>query len=94
MTDGVLYKGQSIVTGTPSGVVFRPPENTFIASCVLKWLVTGQFFKQSITDYVIESHIDAGLESKTYLQPGDHIVMNASYLGAFDFTVADFKSDN
>jgi 2-keto-4-pentenoate hydratase/2-oxohepta-3-ene-1,7-dioic acid hydratase in catechol pathway len=87
LTDGIIYKGQSIVTGTPSGVVFRPPENTFIASCVFKWLVTGQFFKQSITDYVIERHIEAGLESKTYLQPGDQITMSASYLGAVEFTV-------
>lgn len=91
LNESVLYKGQSIVSGTPSGVVFRPPENTFIASCVLKWLVTGQFFKQRITDYVIESHIEAGLESKAYLQPGDQIAMSASYLGGFDFTIESSK---
>lgn len=81
LEDDTLYRGQSILTGTPEGVVFRPPDTLFIATSVFNWVLSGSFLKGGVTDFIIEKYIDDRLSAKTYLQPGDKIAMSATYLG-------------
>jgi len=76
-----LYKGQSILTGTPEGVTFRPPGKGFIAMNALKWIATGSFISHSAVNYVVGEFIEEELTTKRYLQPGDVVEMQASYLG-------------
>jgi len=87
LRDGILYRGQSILTGTPEGVVFRPPGTLFIICSVLKWLATGSFMNSNVADYVIESYIADRLAAKVYLQPGDRISMWGTYLGSMTIDI-------
>lgn len=91
LKDGILYRGQSILTGTPEGVVFRPPGTLFIISNALKWLATGSFMNSSVSDYVIENYIADRLAARTYLQPGDQISMMGTYLGAMNIGIVSAR---
>ncbi len=84
-----IRAGQVVLTGTPEGVVFRQPTSSFIFWNGLRWLLTFGFLGGNPLDYVIERFIQEAREDAKYLQPGDVIVMRASYLGEIRLTISD-----
>lgn len=84
-----IRKGQVVLTGTPDGVVFRQPTTGFIFWNGTEWFFTFGFLDSGPLDYVIEEFIEDARASGTYLQPGDAVVMEATYLGEITLTVSD-----
>lgn len=84
-----IRKGQAVLTGTPEGVVFRQPTTAFKFWNGAEWLFTLGFFDSGPVDYVIEAFIAAAQAEKSYLQPGDRVEMEASYLGSIEVTITD-----
>jgi len=76
-----IRKGAAILTGTPEGVIFRPPSSGYKFRKIVKYIFTGKFIKMGAKQYVIEQYIEDKLNEKSYLQPGDLVNLNAPYLG-------------
>ncbi len=87
--DGRIRAGQVVLTGTPEGVVFRQPTRGFIFWNGIRWLFTFGFLGGNPLDYVIERFIEAARDEGKFLQPGDAVVMQASYLGEIKLTVTE-----
>lgn len=84
-----IRAGQAVLTGTPEGVVFRRPTGSFIFWNSARWLFTLGFLGGSPLNYVIERFIEAARNEGNYLQPGDSVVMQASYLGRIELTIIE-----
>ena len=87
LNNGTIQKGQSLLSGTPSGVAFRPPSKIFIAKRFLSWITEMKFFSQPLTKYIIEEYIDHCMQGGFFLKPGDNVSFSANFLGEFDFVV-------
>lgn len=81
LPDKMITKGTALLTGTPQGVIFRPPSTGYKLRNILKYFFTGGFFKVGPKRYVIEEYIKDSLHNKNYLQPGDSVSLRATYLG-------------
>lgn len=81
-------KGQAILTGTPGGVVFQAPTTGFMVGGVASWLVTFQFVKTGLIDYLAERLIEKHMREGTHLHPGDVVDMRGTYLGEVQLSVA------
>jgi len=66
----ILGKGMTILTGTPEGVIFRPPSGGYKFRNIVKYIFTGGFFRTGPKQYVIEQFIADNLLEKKYLQSG------------------------
>jgi 2-keto-4-pentenoate hydratase/2-oxohepta-3-ene-1,7-dioic acid hydratase in catechol pathway len=84
-----LQKGAVVLTGTPAGVVFRPPGTGFIVRHGLGYVFSGAFLKTGPVDYVVEKHIDRQMAEGKYLKPGDSIALTATFLGAITVTIVN-----
>lgn len=84
-----IRAGQVVLTGTPEGVVFRQPSSSFIFWNGARWLFTFGFLGGNPLDYVIERFIEDARDEAKYLQPGDNVVMRASYLGEIRLRISD-----
>ena len=76
-----LKKEATILTGTPEGVIFRPPSGGYKFRKVVRYIFTGSFFKSGAKQYVIEQYINELVSQNKYLQPNDLVELNATYLG-------------
>jgi 2-keto-4-pentenoate hydratase/2-oxohepta-3-ene-1,7-dioic acid hydratase in catechol pathway len=75
------------LTGTPEGIMFRPPTIDFKISSALKFTFLGHFFNRKLTDYVIEQYSQKLLAEKAMLQPGDQLTLSANYLGKLSINI-------
>ena len=89
LPDGGLSTDMTILTGTPAGVIMRPPSLSYKVLSAFPYVFTGAVFNQSIRDYVIARYTDRLLKEQTFLQPGEMIRMSASYLGQIDLVVGE-----
>jgi len=71
----------SILTGTPEGIIYRPPSKTDKILYGTKYVITGSFFSTNAIDYVLEQYTNKLLEKKNFLQAGDQLQLKAKYLG-------------
>jgi len=81
---GFIEKGMTILTGTPEGVLFRPPSTTLKLGFAARYIITGilgPFYHQTITDYIREKYIKKLIRKKVFLRPGDQIISSGTYLG-------------
>lgn len=77
-----------LLTGTPAGVVMRPPSAGFrLASGVLYVLSGAVFGDGTLRQYAIERYIRQLQETRVFLQPGDKLRLQASFLGAIDLHI-------
>lgn len=76
-----INKGQVVLTGTPEGVVFRKPSTSFKVMNGAEWFFSFSFLSSAPINYVIEEYIAEEKMMNKYLQPGDNVRMQASYLG-------------
>lgn len=76
-----IARGVSVMSGTPDGVVFRPPASDDITSAVLRYAGAGIFrgdsFQQVLASVVVERQAAA----RTYLQAGDVVKHASSRMG-------------
>ncbi|WP_340679672.1 fumarylacetoacetate hydrolase family protein [Paraglaciecola sp.] len=84
-----LTPDNSILTGTPSGVIMRPPGLWFQVKYGTWYFLSGSFmrFGGSVQSYVIEQFLDNAFEQKHYLQRGESVKLAASYLGQIDIVI-------
>jgi len=68
-----------ILSGTPHGTVFDGMPTRFKLAGVGRWLASG--FDGPVTSHVMEAYITAAQEARAYLQPGDHVTIQAPHLG-------------
>lgn len=77
-----------ILSGTPAGVVMRPPSTAFrLASGVLYVLGGAVLSETSLRAYAIERYIRQLRAERRFLQPGDRVAMQARYLGRIDLLI-------
>jgi len=88
LPDKTLRKGMVILTGTPEGVIFRPPSSGYKFRHIMQYIFSGGFFRGGPKQYVIEQYIGDNLHEKNYLQPGDFVSLRATYLGNVQIEMA------
>jgi len=87
---GFIEKGMTLLTGTPEGVIFRPPSTTTKLGYAARYIITGilgPFYHQTITDYIREKYIKKLIKKKVFLRPGDRIVSQGTYLGTIETNI-------
>lgn len=90
---GYIEKGMTILTGTPEGVIFRPPSKTFIMGKLLLYIITGitgPFFEYSPNGYIREQYVKKLIRQKNFLQPGDIVDSKGTYLGSIKTQIIKF----
>jgi 2,4-diketo-3-deoxy-L-fuconate hydrolase len=80
-----------IITGTPSGVVFRAPSKAFIAGSVIKYIFTGGFLSKKMHPYILRQYLKKEMKNPRYLKPGDQIESSINFLGRIKTSI---KADN
>jgi len=80
------------LTGTPEGVLFRPPGTGFKIKAAIKYIFTGAFTDMKLTDFVIEQYSQSQLTAKALLQPEDQLTLSANFLGTIQLKIAASKS--
>ncbi|SNY47992.1 2-keto-4-pentenoate hydratase/2-oxohepta-3-ene-1,7-dioic acid hydratase (catechol pathway) [Pseudooceanicola antarcticus] len=86
--DGVIRRGQVVLSGTADGVLFRPPSRRTMAAHIGGYLLLGGFLSgDTPRRYIIEQFIENGIDEKAMLQPGDTVVHRATRLGTIKTTV-------
>jgi len=92
---GFIEKGMTVLTGTPEGVIFRPPSTTLKLGFAARYIITGilgPFYHQTIVDYIREKYIKKLIRKKVFLRPGDQIISSGTYLG--DIKTSIIPGDN
>ena len=86
--EGVIRQGTVLLSGTPAGILFRPPTEREIGCGAVAYVCLAGFLSvASPRDYVIERAIERGLESRRFLQPGDRVEHSSSRLGRIAIAV-------
>lgn len=87
LPDGQLETDVTILSGTPEGVIMRPPSLWFKFTSGIGYVATGSFLETDVQSYAIHRYINALLRKKVFLQPGDHIRMEGRHLGDLEVAV-------
>jgi len=87
LPDNQISPNMVFLTGTPEGIMFRPPNIGFKISSALKFILLGHFFNNTLTDYVIQQYNQKLLAEKAMLQPGDQLTLSANYLGKLSINI-------
>lgn len=86
--NGMIAKGQVLMSGTPEGVTFMPPTTRQLARGIARYLFTGGFLSgKSGYDSTVESFIQEELASLRYLQPDERIEYQSSSMGSINARV-------
>ncbi|WP_448567721.1 fumarylacetoacetate hydrolase family protein [Thalassotalea ganghwensis] len=87
---GKFDENITLLTGTPAGVIMRPPSIGF-KILMGTWYFLGFNFLdddyQSPRDFVVKQYIETLLDEKSFLQPGEKISMSADFLGSIDIQI-------
>jgi 2,4-diketo-3-deoxy-L-fuconate hydrolase len=90
-----LFKGDCIpansiiITGTPSGVVFKAPSKVFITASVIKYVFTGGFLSRKMHPYILQQYLKRERKNPRYLKPGDQVESWVSFLGRIKTTIKE-----
>ncbi|MDQ2179204.1 fumarylacetoacetate hydrolase family protein, partial [Marinifilum sp. D714] len=88
---GYIEKGTITLTGTPGGVVFKPPTTGFIIKSIIKYVVFFQFVKWNANEYVRDQYVKKLYKQEQYLQNGESIDASISNLGHIYSTIQSQK---
>lgn len=77
-----IPRGTAILTGTPGGVMFRPPSAGFAATSMARWLVTLGFLQDDAESFVKRRWIEELRQRGTFLRSGDVVIAEGRGLGA------------
>lgn len=78
---GTIPRGTLILTGTPAGVIFRPPGTRQITLGVLEYGVSLGTNADSVVDSAISVYVREAANSKVYLQARQQVVTRSDRLG-------------
>ncbi|MES2824887.1 MAG: fumarylacetoacetate hydrolase family protein [Pseudomonadota bacterium] len=82
LPENMLSADTVIVTGTPQGVIMKPPGLSFKILHGSKYIFSGAVFSMKATDYIIEEYIKFLTKEEIFLKPGENILMRAKFLGS------------
>lgn len=94
LIDNKVTTDMVISTGTPEGVIMKPPTVTFKATKGIMYLLTGSFLNTDLRSYVIDRYIQAKLDEGEFLQPGERVELKSSFLGEMRLDIVSGSSDN
>ena len=78
---GTIPRGTLILTGTPAGVIFRPPGTRQITLGVLEYGASFGTNADSVIDSAINVYVREAANSKAYLQANQQVVTRSDRLG-------------
>lgn len=84
-----IEPGLVILTGTPEGVIMRPPSTLFKMISGISFVFTGAFTKHDIKQHTIQRYIRHLHKKKIFLQPGDKLELQADYLGYIQLRISE-----
>jgi 2-keto-4-pentenoate hydratase/2-oxohepta-3-ene-1,7-dioic acid hydratase in catechol pathway len=88
IADGILPAGAALMSGTPAGVVFRPPDTREIACGAIVWVCLGGFLSTgSVREGVIARYTRRLLATDHYLAPGNRVHHASGRLGTIEVEV-------
>ena len=83
--NGRLPARTLIVSGTPSGTIFRGVSLGTKLGGVARWIGNG--FSRSLPSHVVDGYVADAHASGTYLKPGDRVAIHADRLGVLENTI-------
>jgi 2-keto-4-pentenoate hydratase/2-oxohepta-3-ene-1,7-dioic acid hydratase in catechol pathway len=89
LEDGEIAAGQTVLTGTPGGVLMQIPPAGYLAGKWFKWLFTLAWVDADLQDFLVDEFVADSEADRTFLQPGDVVEMEAGVLGSVSVTVTD-----
>lgn len=87
LNGGVLPCGSSVLTGTPDGIIFRPPTFAEKFGGFVAYAFGGFLSGRRPVDYVIERFLDRLEKGKFFLQPGDVVHHDSTHMGFMTISV-------
>jgi len=92
LPNNLISEKMVFLTGTPEGIIFKPPPISFKIIAAAKYIYTGAISNMSLKDYVLEQYIQSLLEQHTFLQPGDQLIISANYLGKLTIKISEIDN--
>ena len=87
---GVIRRGTILLSGTPGGILFRPPTTKDIACGGAAYVCLAGFASSpSPRDYVIERSIERDFDSARFLRGGDAVEHKSSRLGRIAVSISE-----
>ncbi|MEM6536999.1 MAG: fumarylacetoacetate hydrolase family protein [Pseudomonadota bacterium] len=87
--NGRLEADMTLMSGTSEGVIFTPPQRHDYIDIVIAYVLAGgPLTGKSLTDFGADVFIKNEIASGHFLQPGDVVGYEATYLGDIRVTVA------
>lgn len=87
---GVIRKGTILLSGTPAGILFRPPTTMDIACGGAAYFCLAGFVSSpSPRDYVIERNVARDFQSARFLRDGDLVEHHSSRLGRISIAIKE-----
>lgn len=87
LPQGRITTDMTILTGTPAGVIMKPPTVGFKIASGVHYIFSRKFWNVSVQEHTIERYIQYLLDEKGFLQPDEQIRLQADYLGELHVTV-------
>ncbi len=87
LDNGEITAGQSVLTGTPGGVLMQIPSAGYLLLKSLKWLFTLAWLDAGLQEFLVDEFVADSEEEGVFLQPGDIVDMEAGVLGSVSVTV-------
>lgn len=89
LPNDVLTSDMTILSGTPEGVIMRPPSLGFKLTSGIVYLATGAFLDTDVRSYAIRRYINMLSRKGIFLQPNDQVRMEARHLGGINVVIGD-----
>ncbi len=90
---GFIEAETIVLTGTPGGVIFKPPSSALITKSVLKHIFGFGYLKRSIHKAVVTTYIKKSKRKKEFLQNCEHITAEITHLGKIYSSIKIKKND-
>ncbi|WP_179957706.1 fumarylacetoacetate hydrolase family protein [Exilibacterium tricleocarpae] len=87
LNDDKITTDMVVLTGTPDGVIMRPPSFGFKFASGIGYLFKGGIFDMSLRDYVVRSYIKDLFSQGIFLQGGERVVAAGDFMGRIDMQV-------
>jgi 2-keto-4-pentenoate hydratase/2-oxohepta-3-ene-1,7-dioic acid hydratase in catechol pathway len=76
-----IRRGTALLTGTPAGVAFRPPDAAFGAKSRALWVLTLGFLREEADAFAMRSWAEEMRSRKVFLRGGDVVIAEGAGLG-------------
>jgi 2-keto-4-pentenoate hydratase/2-oxohepta-3-ene-1,7-dioic acid hydratase in catechol pathway len=87
LEDDLIPAGQSVLTGTPGGVLMQIPSAGYLILKFFKWLFTLAWLDVSLYQFIVNEFVADAENEGSFLQAGDQVHMEAGVLGELTVTV-------